>query len=311
MPSIKFSAVTSVTAATSITVALGGTPSVGDLVLVFLGVDNEIVTHQPNYSTEFGLTPNPWFKLDSARAPDSTTLSGWYHTWNASDSGSSVIFTFVPAPTLGIGDKDLPTANAVAIAVVLDGSLSTAVLEHNVYGSAQNQVTKIQASPLKMAASLALHFVLSNGSTASWSDSDGVAGLVTSVTLSTGSGGLTAAVFSRVNSPAKYTPVFTLSDSAKSPMVQALTVSDTVPQLYNPPYIEEGPMADNALMYRYRLFRYFTVLNNSGTFSAKRYLSTDDVAGATQVFTNNQAISSTDRTNILNAGVGGDFLAIS
>lgn len=70
-------------------------------------------------------------------------------------------------------------------------------------------------------------------------------------------------------------------------------------------------MADNQLMYRYRIPRYFTVLNNTGTFSAKRYLSTDDIAAATQVFVNNQPITTTDRTNLLAAGVGGDFQALS
>jgi hypothetical protein len=53
------------------------------------------------------------------------------------------------------------------------------------------------------------------------------------------------------------------------------------------------------------------VLNNGGTFTAARYQSTDQIAAATQVFVNNQSISSTDRTNILNSGVGGDFRAVS
>ena len=94
-------------------------------------------------------------------------------------------------------------------------------------------------------------------------------------------------------------------------MVQAVSVSDNQPQLYNPPFLEEGPMGQNALMYRYRINRYFTVLNNGGTFTAQRYQSTDQIAAATQVFVNNQPISPTDRTNILNSGVGGEFQATS
>lgn len=309
MASIKFSATSTATAATSITVALGGTPAVGDLVLVFLAVDNEIITHQPGWATEFTATPNPWFEMDKLRAPDSSTLSGWYHTWNGRDSGVSVTFTFAPAPTLGIGDKDLPSANALAIALVFDGANSTALLEHNVYGTAQDTVSSIMASPLKMAATQAIHGVFANGSTASWTDSDGLATLVQQVTLGTATG-MTMAVFQRVNPPALYRPAFSIS-AAVSPMVQASTISDILPQIYNPPYIEEGPMADNRLMFRYRLFRYFTVLNNGGTFSAQRYQSTDQIAAATQVFTNNQPISSTDRTNILASGVGGDFRALS
>lgn len=309
MSSIKFSAPSSAPAATSITVALGGSPAVGDLVLVFLLVDNEIITHQPGYASEFTNAPNSWFKLDGLRAPDGSTLSGWYHTWNASDSGSSVTFTFVPAPTLGIGDKDLPNANAVAIAVVLNGASSTALLEHNAYGSAQDSVTSIVSSPLDLASSLAFHAVAANGTTASWSDSDGLASLVQSVTLATASG-MSLSVFQRASSPAGYRATFT-NTVRVSGMIQAVSVSDNQPQLYNPPYIEEAPMGHNDLMWRYKLNRYFTVLNNTGTFVARRYLSTDDIAAATQVFMNNQPITSTDRTNLLASGVGGDYLAVT
>jgi len=310
MPNIKFSAASSAPAATSITVALGGSPVVGDLVLVFLLVDNEIITHQPGWASEFTAAPNPWFKLDGLRAPDSSTLSGWYHTWNASDSGNSVSFIFAPATSLGVGDKDLSTTNVVAIAAVFDGTNSTAILEHSIYGSGQDLVISLPASTLKLASGMALHAVGTNGSTASWSDSDGSATLVQAITLGSPAA-LSLSLFQRPSSPVSYRPQFTLADSAKSPVTQAVSVSDNQPQLYNPPYIEEGPMGHNALMYRYRLNRYFTVLNNSGTFSAVRYQSTDQLAAATQVFVNNQPITSVDRTNILNSGVGGDFQAVT
>lgn len=309
MASIKFSATSIASAATSITVSLGGSPASGDLVLVFLAVDNEIITHQPGWSSEFTVTPNPWFKLEGVRSPDASTLSGWYHTWNASDSGSSVVFSFVAAPSLGIGDKDVSTANAVAVAVVLDGASSTALLEHNAYGTAQVPAASVASSPLKRAAAMAFHGVFTNGSTSSWSDSDGSGVLVQAVTLATASG-MSLSVFRRASSPAGYQPTFTLG-SLHDLSVQAVSVSDSGVLLYNPPYIEEGPMGDNQLMGRYRLFRYFTVLNNGGTFSARRYLSTDDLNAATQVFTNNFPITSTDRTHILNAGVGGDYQAVS
>lgn len=309
MPAIKFSATSTATTATSITVALGGTPAVGDLVVAFLLVDNEIITHQPGWASEFTATPNPWFKLEGLRAPDSSTLTGWYHTWNASDSGNSVAFTFIPAPTLGIGDKDVSTTNAVAVAAVFDGGSSTAVLEHNCYGTAQDLVTSVMASPLKLPSQMAFHAIGANGSTASWSDTDGLAVLVQAVTLATPSG-MSLSLFQRVNSPALYRPSFSTAATV-SPMVQAVTVSDKLPQIYNAPYIEEGPMGENMLMFRYRVNRYFTVLNNSGVFTAVRYQSTDQIAAATQVFVNNQPISSTDRTNILASGVGGDFGALS
>jgi hypothetical protein len=118
-------------------------------------------------------------------------------------------------------------------------------------------------------------------------------------------------LYQRTNPPVPYAPTFTLADSPNNLVVQAVSVSDNLPQLYNPPFIEEGPMGENALMYRYRINRYFTVLNNGGVFTAQRYQSTDQIAAATQVFVNNQPISSTDRTNILASGVGGEFAAVS
>lgn len=309
MTSIKFSAQASASAASSITVPFGGTPAVGDLVLVFLLVDNEIITHQPGWASEFTNAPNPWFEIDSLRAPDSSTLSGWYHTWNASDSGTSAQFTFVPAPTLGIGDKDLPSANAVAVAVVLDGTSHTALLEHNIYGINQDLSSVITASPMKKPGYM-FHAVATTGSQQPILDSDGSSTLIQGVG-GTGGTGQTMGVYQRTNPPVPYAPTFTLLDPPNNLMVLAASVSDALPQIYNPPYIEEGPMGDNRLMYRYRINRFFTVFNNTGTFVARRYPSTDDVAAATQVFTNNQPISSTDRTNILNAGVGGDFRALS
>lgn len=312
MSNIKFSAASSAPTATSISVALGGTPAVGDLVLVFLFVDNEIITHQPGWSSEFTANPNPWFKLDGLRAPDASTLTGWYHTWNASDSGSSATFTFVPAPTLGVGDKDLSNTNALAVAVVLNGANSTAVLEHNIYGSAQDLVLTVTSSAMNKAASMNFVCGVSNNSLGPWTNSDSSATLVQQTSLNAGDG-LTMAVWSKPNTPAGYRTDITLIefDGKRSLITESVSVSDNSPQLYNPPFIEEGPMGQNALMYRYRINRYFTVLNNAGTFSAQRYQSTDQIAAATQVFVNNQPITSTDRTNILNSGVGGDFQAVS
>jgi len=311
MSTIKFSAGSIASTATSITVALGGIPAVGDLVVVFLGTNNEIITHQPGWASEFTAVPNPWFEGNILRNQNTATLSTWYHTWNASDSGSSVVFNFIPAPTLGIGDKDLSLANATAVAVVFDGSLSTAVLENNIAGVDGVPVNTINSAVLKLPASLALNAGFCDGSTVTLSDSDATASLVQQSSNPNGPTALTLSVYQRANSPAGYAPTFTKPLSAQLLMTAAITVSDVLPQIYNPPYIEEGPMADNRLMFRYRVNRFFTVLNNTGTFSAQRYQSTDQIAAATQVFTNNQPISSTDRTNLLASGVGGDFRALS
>ena len=316
MTTIRFSNTATAPAATSITVPFGGSPAVGDLVVVFLFVDNEIITHQPGWATEFTAAPNPWFRLDGVRAPDSSTLTGWYHTWNASDSGNSATFTFVPAQTLGIGDKDIPNTNAIASAVVLDGSLLTALLESSPYGSAQDLVGTTRTSVMNKAASLMLSVIANNTSTGGFTNTDGSASLVTGAGLSTPSGGMSMNVYSRFNSPAGYQTTLGLANFITTGQVGSLmtlnvSVSDNQPQLYNSPYIEEAPMGMNALMARYRMNRYFTVLNNSGTFTAHRYQSTDQIAAATQVFVNNQPITTTDRTNLLNSGVGGDFRAVS
>lgn len=306
MPVLKFSASANAAAATSITIPLGGTPAVGDFVLAYLLTDNEIITHQPGWATEFTANPNPWFKMESIRDPNNATLTGWYHTWNASDSGSSVTFTFVPAPSLGIGDKDVSTTNAVAVVLVFFAN-NSAVLEHNGYGTAQDLVSNTQASPLKLPGPFTFHAVAAvQPGITGIQDLDPLAASIDAAA----SGNLYLAVYETAGSPAGYAPQF-FSQVPASIMIQATSVKDGLPQLYNPPYIEEAPMGMNALMARYRMNRFFTVLNNAGTFSAQRYQSTDQIAAATQVFVNNQPITTlVDRSNILLSGVGGDFRAV-
>lgn len=312
MATIRFSSTGQASAATSITVPFGGSPVVGDLIVVFLLTDNEIVTNQPGWATEFTATPNPWFKLDSVRAPDTSTLTGWYHTWNASDSGSSTVFTFAPAPALGIGDKDIPNVNAAAIAVVFNGSTLTATLEHNTYGLWTDTSLTISSSPMKLAATLNLVCGASNNSLGTWSNNDAGATLIQQFQANVGEG-LTLAVWSKAATPVGYHTSVVLNEfmGTRSLLTASISVSDNLPQLYNPPFIEEAPMGMNALMARYKMNRYFTVLNNASVFSAQRYQSTDQIAAATQVFVNNQPITTTDRTNLLNSGVGGDFQAVS
>jgi len=114
----------------------------------------------------------------------------------------------------------------------------------------------------------------------------------------------------KVTTPAKgYQPTVTASAITDFATAQVTLRDGTSNVLYVAPYLEEGPMADNRLMFRYKLFRHFTVLNNSGVFTAVRYQSTDQINAATQVFTNDAVVASSDRTNILNAGIGGEFRA--
>lgn len=312
MASIRFSGTAAAPAATSITLPLGGTPSVGDLVLAWVGVDNEIPVRQPGYQ---GLVPVPalgtqWVHGVGNRALDSSTLNFFYHTWNASDSGNSVVFTFSPIVSAGLNDKDASTANAVAIAVVLTGP-TTCMLESNIIqASSDAPFYALRASALKKASARAFHVGYANGTTSSWSDSDGLASLVASQTSSAGVG-QSLSVFSSPVTPAGYSPTISLTSQVRTGVIVATaSVSDSTTQSYNPPYLDEGPVNwESKLLSRYRLSRNYTVLNNSGAFTAVRYESQSDRDTATQVFTDNSNVTPTDRTNILNSGVGGDFLA--
>lgn len=293
----------SVFGATSITVSLGSTPAVGDLVVVFLGVSNQIVVHPPGWnSTVNGTQVNQpaWFLAESLRArTDNSGLSVFYHTWNAADTGSSATFTFSPAPTLGIGDKDLSTANAVALAVVLS---PCAVQEFSQQGIQDDRALSVRVPPQKQANGGGFNLTAAyfNGQ-GNLSTSD--AGAVNLGGLNTASGSLSG--WSSAGS-AGYQP--TLSSSAPGELLSAfLAVNDATPNIYNPPVIYEAPAADNALFYRYTHQRYYTVLNNSGVFTVIRFPTTDQLFAATRFFVGNAPISAAEYTNILNAGIGGDF----
>lgn len=302
MSNIRFSAASSVTAATQITVGLGGTPNVGDLVLVWLGLSNQIVVQPPGYNGT-----NQWFKAGGLQGFSRSCLHMYYHTWNASDSGSSVAFAFSPAPTLGVGDTDLSSASAVAVAVVVQAG--PAVLDMSFQGGPDGLAQPLSGLPLPPVKRLASSALLGaySASGGAWSASDGTPVLQTA-TL----GNQVLSVLDNLNTvPVGYSP--NLNQSAPGDLqISYFTLSDSGPQVYNPPVIQEAPVADdNPLFMRYKLQRYYTVLNNAGIFSASRYLSTDQLNAATQVFTNNNPVSATDRTNLLNAGVGGDFRAQS
>lgn len=295
MTTIRFSAATTTSAATTISVALGGTPSVGDLVVVFLSTDNEIITHQPGYNTA-----NQWHQLQSYRCKQSTgdTLSAWHHTWNASDSGSSVTFTFVPAnANINVGEKVIPSTNAMAVGIVLAGQVQ--YLETSPLGTFEPE--KALTLPNRhFAADLLLYAAYSPNTSVFAPDT---------LVASTSNGNEILAVWSKASPTATYQPGLTTSLQTDLATVQVSLRDGTSNVLYVAPYLEEGPMADNRLMFRFKLLRHFTVLNTAGTFTAVRYQSTDQINAATQVFTNDSSISSTDRTNILNAGIGGEFRA--
>jgi len=296
MTSIISSAQASATAATSIVVPLGSTPSVGELVLVILSVSNQIVTRGPGYNTT-----NQWLEAQALRSrADSATLSVWYHTWNAADTGSNATFTFVPAPGLGIGDTSLPNANAQAIGIVLSAS---APQEWSQQASAGTTDLSVVLGPQKQsnAGAFTVTAEFLNNAMSVLSTSDGSATLVQSV--STARGSLSAWVSA---GSAGYKP--RLSSTVAGELLTAfLSVNDSTPNIYTPPVIQEGPMSYDPLGVRYKIARYYTVLNTAGVFTAGRYLSTDQLNAATQVFTNNQPVTSGDRTNLLNSGVGGDF----
>lgn len=297
MTTIKFSASGSSANTTgTFAVSLGGTPAIGDLVVVYLGVANQIVTHQAGYNTT-----NQWFQMGALRARlNGSTLSAYYHTWNASDSGSSVNFSVSPAPTLGVGDTDLSSVNIVWVGVVLTGPVGLA--GNTVQGSYEASGV-VTPDGVRKAVSSTLEAAYSLGPTGI-STSDGSAVSVQSVT----DGSQILSVFQVAAPSVGYKPTYT-ANALFEVQAHVSLYNDSPNFIYNPPIIYEGPVSEDALLYRYTLIRYYTVLNNSGAFSAVRYDTTDQLNAATQVFTNNSPVSSADRTNILNSGVGGDFIS--
>lgn len=296
MTSIISSGQASAAAAASIVVPLGSTPSVGQLVLVVLSVSNQIVTQGPGYNGA-----NQWLEVQALRAQaDGSTLSVWYHTWNAADSGNSATFALVPAPGLGVGDTSLPNANAQGIGIVLSAS---AVQEWSQQPGPGGPVSAVAIGPVKQnnGGGFVITAEFLNGANATLSTSDPAATLVQSVHAAQGS--LSAWTSAGV---VGYKP--TMRSTVAGELLTAfLTVNDATPNIYTPPVVQEGPMAHDALGYRYKITRYYTVLNTAGTFTAGRYLSTDQLNAATQVFTNNSVITPTDLNNLLNSGIGGDF----
>lgn len=453
MTTIRFSASGYSPATTgSFTVSLGGTPSVGDQIVVWVGADNEIVTHQPNYNTT-----TQWYKATSTRGRNTSTLTSYQHTWNASDSGSSATFKVSPAPSLGIGDKALSSSNILWVAVVLAGPVGAS---ESAPAGSYDVAPTLTLGPLKAAHSSALVASYAQGAT-SFSISDATATLVQSVqdgngalslwlTASPAAGyapTITAQTFNNVtsninvNGTSTWQPVHggtfasvasptygslatsglltpdgvssqcfeesshstvqpstnytvtaqvysqsghtvgvsinwyqpngsyisttsggqqavgtatwtNITASGNSPsnagmgsaivvigntppanalvnfdqaylyqtssptvanpceiLAGVLCLNDSPTFLYVPALVYEGPIAEDALLFRYTLARAYTLLNNAGTFTQTRYTSTDQLNAATQVFTNNSPVTSTDRTNILNAGVGGEFVS--
>jgi len=296
-----------VTNATSLTIPLGGTPNVGDLVTVWLLTSNEIVTRPPGWNGT-----NQWLKVNGTRSRfNACTLSSYRHTWNASDSGSSATFTFSAAPSLGIGDKDLSTTRAVACSVVLAGP--TAFSEGEPAQGLDETVAGLSTPPLKRSADNVFQAAAWTGPAAftSAANSDSSSTVLVSATETTAAPRLLLKVYRTSSAvPAGYSQAFSAVTPQQDFMLDQVAVRDNPAFVYTPPLIHEGPVADNALLFRYTLARYYTVLNNTGTFSAVRYSSQDQLAAATQTFTNNTPATSTDRTNLLNSGVGGDFTAV-
>lgn len=303
MSSVRFSASSFVTAATQITVGLGGTPNVGDLVLVWLAMSNQIVVHPPGWNVvPPGGGPNQlaWFKAGgiSKVGTNHSVFNLFYHTWNASDSGSSAIFTFSPAPSLGIGDMDLSNANALALAIVV--AATPGAVDFGFQSSREGSAMSIAMPPVKRAASSSFTGVF-NTAGQSWTANDGT------LVLSSSHNGQAVAVFQNTSPVvAGYSDTFSIT-TFNDVLLAYVTLSDNGPNIYNPPVIYEAPAADSPLFYRYTHQRYYTVLNNLGVFTAIRFPTTDTLAAATRVFSGNAPITPTDLTNLLNAGVGGDF----
>ena len=294
MTVIRSSATGSGTTAVNAAVSVG-TPSAGDLVLVWLATSNEIVTHAPGWN-ETDQWSHAWQVRPSWMS--GATLTLWYHTWNSADSGSPE-FTFVPAPGLGLGggDKDLSTTDYAWISAVVE---QNSIVEWAPAQSADPLDTSVSCPPQKHPEGVtSFTAAFSVDPTAALSLSGGTP--LQSVTGGPGSLAAWTESGSVGNVPRP------TSSTSVGLSAGFLTVADAVGRFYNPPVVQEGPVAYDPLFFRYMLTRYYTVLETAGVFDAVRYTDTDAIDAADAVFVNNSPVTSSQVTAILAAGVGGDF----
>lgn len=76
--------------------------------------------------------------------------------------------------------------------------------------------------------------------------------------------------------------------------------------LFRPPIVREGPMADNALMVRYKMPRGVSVLKSGGTWTQKRYPTDVEIAAA-QVFYaggHEHTVDDAAKAELVSAGYG-------
>jgi hypothetical protein len=307
------------------TCVLPATPTIGDLMMVWIGMDTPMTIHPPtNYAT--GLADS-WVPVYGGQGYQDARLWCFMKTANATDA-TQTSFTFNFLPMLDTSQAGLPqyaTTDFVATLVTYQSSSSGAAgLDMSAAQSYPNDpgLRNYNLPLINSTGGLSDKFVSAvfsltenaGSSFPAYTHSDPATSLTQSVTFSGGNQHTLALSVYLGMSGTTY-PYQISSSRQGAEVVTSSHGLRNVPTgsswYYRTPFVREGfPYEgdDQMLIRRISFHQQYTVLNNAGSFTAGRFFSQDQLAAATQVFTQTQLVSDTDRTNLLTTGVGGDFM---
>lgn len=307
---------TSATVASGTSVTFTLAASVGDLLVAFIACDAPRNIIPPSVYTS-GVADS-WVPLVRQQAQDSDFLNLYvlYKTANAADAATGVFTfnsTFANDPSNA--GQNFPTMN---IAGALLRFLPTAGGKAGLDVVAPQGYLRGSRSPFQLPLLTGTRpdrFVTATALLGSvnpaYTHSDPSATSIQNPNLSTGTQRLCLNVFFSTATSTTYPFQVSTTNVGSSPAaaVAVVGLSDaSTAWLYTAPFVREGiPNPGTRLLERFPYHQGFTVVNNGGIFTATRFYSQDQLAAATQTFTQTSQVTATDRTNILNSNVGGDF----
>lgn len=303
---------------TSLTFSLAA--SVGDLLVAVIACDAPRNVIVPSYYTAG--TAASWVPLTRGTAQDADFLSlaVYYKTVTALDValGSSYTFNTTYADDPSGQGQNFSTMNMAGVLLKMlptaGGNAGLDVIAPQQY---LRGTTKAFQLPLLtgtrpdrfMTAAAVIGPV-----NPTWSHDDAGASSVRNPTVPSGVNQMLSlnVFFSNTTGTTYPYQLTTATNLGPSPSISTVVAgfSDaSTAWLYTAPFVREGiPSPTNRrLMENYSYHEGYTVINQGGTFQATRFYTQDQLAAATQTFTGTQQVTATDRTNILNDGIGGDF----
>jgi hypothetical protein len=318
MPSVKSSATASGNLALCV---LNLTPAVGDLMVVWIGIRSPQTIHPP---TVYGSgIADSWVPVYGGQANHDARLWCFYKTANATDATqSSFTFNFLPmTDTSQAGLPQYATTDFVAAMVTYQTSTSGfAGLDISAEQSYQTDpglntynLPLVQTTGGGTNTFASAIFAVNDGAAfPTFTHSDPSAVVTRAVTYTGASNHALSLSIYLGSSGTNYPYSISSTQRGAGVITSSHGLRDNAGSwYYRAPFIREGypyEGQDEMLIRRMSWHLQYTVLNNSGAFTAGRFFSQDQLAAATQVFTQTQLVSATDRTNLLAAGVGGDFM---